>query len=468
MSILVRSMSLLCAVSFAQFAQAADHIFADSFELGSKIAQADVEQAFTDDTVWATLKTRCDNDLNDVINDIYAGFDWRQAAHDYGLCYNVGTLRGDPKAPIYSKKAIAMLKTLARSFPVISPRQNHQFLAFGNGTTKVFTLPMTPLPSTTVSVFSNPTAVKSLTYNAAGQVDVTQEFDSGAMYPILRISNSMAGATSNAAAEYTKEVDWHVSFRDQVNGDSQFNVLHWLGAHHPAGAFYISTIANQNDTAVSSGSFSVSGTTLTFTTAPAAGTALFVQYVGNDYTQTSNFYGGVESVKPDGPGYNMRAMSAGLAYGYDVMRSFARFHAGIARRILRRAERSARLVHRRRLRRPEPPPKSDRQLLDRGLSHQHRIYRLRDRFGKPPRAIRRRSETARASGDASDIRQDADLVARRIRPTRNVFGRHQSGHAAALRSVETPDQCRRCDGGSRAATGMDRESRARDHPRHQT
>ena len=279
-----------------------------------------MEQAFTDDTVWATLKTRCDNDLNDVINDIYAGFDWRQAAHDYGLCYNVGTLRGDPKAPIYSKKAIAMLKTLARSFPVIAPRQNHQFLAFGNGTTKVFTLPMTPLPSTTVSVFSNPTAVKSLTYKAAGQVDVTQEFDSGAMYPILRISNSMAGATSNAAAEYTKEVDWHVSFRDQVNGDSQFNVLHWLGAHHPAGTFYISTIANQNDTTISSGSFSVSGTTLTFTTAPAAGTALFVQYIANDYTQTSNFYGGVESVKPDGPGYNMRAMSAGLAYGYDVMR----------------------------------------------------------------------------------------------------------------------------------------------------
>jgi hypothetical protein len=313
-------MSLLCAVCVASFAHASDHIFADSFELGSKIAQADVEQAFTDDAVWATLKSRCDGDLNDVITDIYAGFDWRQAAHDFGLCYNVGSLRGDPKAPTYSKKAVAILKVLARSFPLIAPNQNHQFLAFGNGSTKVFTLPMTPLAGSSVSVFSNATAVTSFTYSSAGQPDVTQEFSSGALYPVLRISNSMAGATSNAAPEYIKETDWHVSLRDQVNGDSQFNVLHWLGSHHPAGTFYLSTIANEDDTAVSAGSYTVSGTTLTFTTAPAANTALFVQYLGSDYTQTSNFYGAVESVKPDGPGYNMRAMSAGLAYGYDVVR----------------------------------------------------------------------------------------------------------------------------------------------------
>ena len=323
MSILVRSMLLLCAVAALPLAQASDHIFADGFETGTKVSQADVEQAFTDDSVWAALKTRCDDDLNDVINDIYAGFDWRQAAHDFGLCYNVGTLRGDAKAPTYSKKAIAMLKTLARTFPVIAANQNHQFLAFGTGATKAFTLPMTPLAGTTVSVFTNPAAVTSFTYAAAGQPDVTQEFDSGALYPILRISSTMAGATSNAAAEYTKEIDWHVSFRDDTGSGSNFNVLHWLGSHHPAGKFYVSTTTNANDTPVSSGSFSVSGTTLTFTTAPAAGTAVFVQYVGDDYTQTSNFYGAVESVKPDGPGYNMRAMSAGLAYGYDVMRHSA-------------------------------------------------------------------------------------------------------------------------------------------------
>ena len=171
-------MSVLCAVCVASFAHASDHIFADSFEFGSKIAQADVEQAFTDDAVWATLKSRCDGDLNDVITDIYAGFDWRLAAHDFGLCYNVGSLRGDPKAPTYSKKAVAILKVLARSFPLIAPNQNHQFLAFGNGSTKVFTLPMAPLAGSSVSVFSNATAVTSFTYSSAGQPDVTQEFSS--------------------------------------------------------------------------------------------------------------------------------------------------------------------------------------------------------------------------------------------------------------------------------------------------
>src|ERR1700742_2344820 len=244
-------MLVLCAASaFSMPAQASDHIFADSFEFTTKVSLADVQQAFTDDSVWASLKSRCDDDLNNVITDIYAGFDWRQAAQDFGLCYNVGTLRGDPKAPTYSKKAVAILKTLARSFPLIAPNQNHQFLAFGNGTTKSFTLPMTPLAGTTVNVFSNQTSVATHTYSSTGLPDVTQEFSSGALYPVLRISNSMAGATSNAAAEYTKEVDWHVSLRDQVDGDSQFNVLHWLGSHHPTGAYYISTIKNEDDTAV--------------------------------------------------------------------------------------------------------------------------------------------------------------------------------------------------------------------------
>ena len=308
------------AVASSGAAQAADHIFADSFERISKVAQPDVEIAFADDTVWAGLKARCDADLDTLISDIYAGFDWRDAAHDYGLCYNVGVLRGDVKAPLYSKKALAIMKTLARTFPVIAPNQNHQFIGFGDGTTKTFTLPMTPLAGTTVHVYSNTAAVSAYTYTGPTQQDVTQAFDSGALYPVLRISTTMAGATSNAAPQFVKEVDWHVSFRDEVSGGSQFNVLHWLGGNHPAGTYYVATNLNANDTEFAAANFSVSGVTLTFTTAPAAGKPLYVQYLGADYTQTSNQMGGVESVKPDGPGYNMRAMNAGLAYGYDTVR----------------------------------------------------------------------------------------------------------------------------------------------------
>jgi Heparinase II/III-like protein len=310
--------ALVCAMPISSWA--VDHIFADGFEHFWKVSLPDVQTAATDNSVWTPLKARCDADLNSVIGDIYAGFDWRQAAQDYGLCYAAGTLRGDPNAPTYSKKAVAILKTLARTYPVIASNQNHQFLAFGDGTRKIFTLPMTPLTGTTVHVYSNNTAVSSFTYSGTTQVGVTPAFDSGTLYPVLRISNTLAGATSNNALEYTPEVDFHVSMRDLVSGSSVFNVLHWLGSTHPAGMYFVATNATATDTEITAGNFTVSGTTLTFTTAPAAGKSLFVQYLGSDYTQTSNLAGRVESVKPDGPGYNMRAMNVGLAYGYDTVR----------------------------------------------------------------------------------------------------------------------------------------------------
>jgi len=301
-------------------ASAADRLFFDGFDRIWKISQPDIEIALADADVWQALKQRCDADLDALVSDIYAGFDWRQAAQDYGLCYAVGTVRGDPAAPNYSKKAVAMLKTLTRTFPVIASNQNHQFLAFGDGVTTTFTLPMTPLAGSGVRVFSNTAAVNSFDYSGPTQEGVTDEFDSGALFPVLRISNTMAGATTNGAPEYAQEVDWHVSMRDDVDGNAAFNVLHWLGAHHPTGTYYVATNANADDTEISGGSFSVNGTTLSFAAAPATGTALYVEYVGTDYTQTSNFMGGVESVKPDGPGYNMRAMNVGLAYGYDTVR----------------------------------------------------------------------------------------------------------------------------------------------------
>ena len=320
----VRSDFMICSLMLALAASmpcmAADRVFVDGFDRFWKVSQPDIEIALADASVWNSLKQRCDSDLDSLIGDIYAGFDWRQAAQDYGLCYAVGSVRGLPEAPNYSRKTVAMLKTLARTFPVIAQNQNHQFLAFGDGTTTAFTLPMVPLDASTVRVFSNTAAVNSFAYTGPTQEGITEEFDSGALFPVLRISNTTAGATSNGAPDYVKEVDWHVSMRDDVNGNSEFNVLHWVGSNHPAGTYYVATTSNPNDTEISSGNFAVNGATLTFTTAPASGKALFVEYLGSDYTQTSNLMGGVESVKPDGPGYNMRAMNVGLAYGYDTVR----------------------------------------------------------------------------------------------------------------------------------------------------
>jgi hypothetical protein len=319
---LARSLALAMALGAAPL-HAADGIFANGFELQLiKIAEPDIEIAQADPDVWADVQGRCDADLNKVVSDIYAGFDWRQAAQDYGICYNVALRRGDPKAATYSKKAVAILKTLARTYPVIAANQNHQFLAFGDGTTKIFALPMPALVAgAKVRVFTNPAAVSSHTYSATPLPDITPDFDSGTLKPVLRIATTLGGATMNAPPQYVQETDYHVSMRDDDPSDTHFNVLHWLGANHPAGTYYVATNTNNSSTEIAAANVSVSGNNVVLTTAPAAGQAIFVQYLGTDYTQTSNFMGGVESVKPDGPGYNMRAMNVGLAYGYDAMRA---------------------------------------------------------------------------------------------------------------------------------------------------
>src|SRR6478609_3683262 len=83
---------------------AADGIFANGFETPvTKIAEPDIEIALADPSVWADVQGNCDANLNKVLSDIYAGFDWRQYAQDYGICYNVALRTGDPKAAAYSK-----------------------------------------------------------------------------------------------------------------------------------------------------------------------------------------------------------------------------------------------------------------------------------------------------------------------------------------------------------------------------
>jgi len=43
---------------------AADRVFADGFERFWKVSATDVAIASTDSTVWNSLKSRCDNDLD--------------------------------------------------------------------------------------------------------------------------------------------------------------------------------------------------------------------------------------------------------------------------------------------------------------------------------------------------------------------------------------------------------------------
>lgn len=63
---------------------------------------------------WTTIKKYCDDNLNKVIGADYAGWGWRTAVENYTAAYRV-TLPKDPTlAASYGKKAIAMMKVLAR------------------------------------------------------------------------------------------------------------------------------------------------------------------------------------------------------------------------------------------------------------------------------------------------------------------------------------------------------------------
>ena len=249
MSIFVRSMSLLCAVSVASFAHASDHIFADSFEFGTKISQADVEQAFTDDSVWATLKSRCDDDLNDVITDIYAGFDWRRRrARLRALLQRRHRCAAIRRRRRIRRKPIAILKVLARSFPVIAPNQNHQFLASATAHQGVHLADDAARGHQRERLFQRDRGHVLHLQPPPGSPTSRRNSSSGALYPILRISNSMAGATSNAAPEYTRKSTG--TFRSATSSTSTASSTCCIGsaAHHPAGKFYLSTIANEDDT----------------------------------------------------------------------------------------------------------------------------------------------------------------------------------------------------------------------------
>ena len=196
------------------------------------------------------------------------------------------------------------MKVLARHHMYGTPDASQELLALGDGSRRVFNLRMVPLPGRAVSVFLTPVTELPLTYN--GATATLPGFDA-----IVKISNSPGGA-----AAYIDEVDYHFSY---------YNTLQWLpGGSHPAqGAPYRVTVADQAFTPIPANNVTVNGTTLTLAQTPASNQAVFVSYIGTDYEQTGNHLGGVDSVKPDGPGYPMRTMCVGLAYAYDLMRQSA-------------------------------------------------------------------------------------------------------------------------------------------------
>ena len=257
---------------------------------------------------WNSIKKYCDDNLNLVIGPDYAGWGWRTAVENYSAAYRVTLPKDAVLAAKYGKKCLAMMKVLARHHNYGGP-DCAQLIGVGDGSTKTFTLSMTPLTVTAITVFFAPVSDTALTYN--GPTAQVSHFD-----PIVKISNTAGGPANYAPADYK------LLYRDGLN----IFVIRWLGSNHPStGATYHVFMTSGTGTAVTAGQFTVANNTVTFTTAPAAGQAVFARYIADNYDQTGNLLGGYSSVTPDGPGYQMRTFCPGLAYGFDLMFDFADF-----------------------------------------------------------------------------------------------------------------------------------------------
>ncbi|GHN00577.1 hypothetical protein WSM22_20660 [Cytophagales bacterium WSM2-2] len=263
---------------------------------------------------WTSIKNFCNTNLNTIIDPGYAGFDWKDALVNYATAYQV-VLQSDPTtADKYAKKALALMKVMAHHHNYGGPTDaggnyydGYQFIGFGDGATKTFPLPGTPLAGTQVQALFSPmnTITKKYTTNKI-QLD---DFE-----PLLKISNTATGGADYAPATY------QFLYRD---GSDTF-ILTWTGATHPAAnANYYITQPKGTSTKVANTQFTISGTNITFTTAPAATQAVFVRMIDAQYNQTGNNMGGLSAVQPDGPGYQMRTFNPALAYGIDLLYNYA-------------------------------------------------------------------------------------------------------------------------------------------------
>lgn len=270
-------------------------------------------------SAWSEIDQYCSDHLNSVVEPGWAGWDWRIAIENYARAYQVLKTSDPVLAEKYAKKTLALMKAAARHHNMGGPENHYslsicgQYIGLGNGAQTNFTLPFAPMSGSAVTVILSD--VQQVSYTYTSSKNIVGRFD-----PILKVSNTNQGAANYSSSDY------HLDFRQ----GSDIHVLNWLTGNHPAsGSTYYVTYYNGNDLTVNAANYSISGTTLTFTTAPAAGKAVFVRMIGADYEQTGNYLGGKNSVQPDGPGYQMRTFNPGLAFGFDLLYDYAGFTADL-------------------------------------------------------------------------------------------------------------------------------------------
>jgi PKD repeat protein len=290
---------------------------------------AGLRQKATNNTAqWQSFKSRLDGQLNVVIESggAYQG-DELSWIGDYALGYKTLQFKDPVTAAKYADKALALMRSAVQDFQKFG-EYGQQFIARGNGSTKVFTLPNTNIVASSLTVYKAPISVVAVT-RATG-TNRTDEVDGYVTY--IKVSNTSDGPTN-----YVEGTDW------RHNSDLPNELIDWSSAapgHLPAaGATYYVTEASSLNS--SSTSATLSGNTVTLSTAPTANEAVYVEYVygvhAADYStlafqQSSAGDGGLNSILID-DGFPSRYLGKFTAMGYDWLYGYPGFTAAFKSQI---------------------------------------------------------------------------------------------------------------------------------------
>jgi PKD repeat protein len=289
---------------------------------------AAVRQKATSNTPqWQTFKQRLDGQLTEIIESggAYQG-DELSWIGDYALGYKTLQFQDPVTAARYADKAIALMKSALNDFQKFG-EYGQQYLARGDGSTKVFTLPSTNIVASSLTVYKAPTSVMAVTRVGSGKTDTVDSY-----LTYIKVSN-----TSDGPADYREGTDW------RHNGDLPNNLIDWSAAqagHLPApGSTYYITVTSSLD--ARSTTASLSGNTVSLSTAPKTNEAVYVEYVygihAPDYSslafqQSSAGDGGFNSIMID-DGFTSRYLGKFTSMGYDWLYGYPGFNPTLKNQI---------------------------------------------------------------------------------------------------------------------------------------
>ncbi len=269
---------------------------------------------------WQSFKSRLDSQLNVVIESgaAYQG-DELSWIGDYALGYKALQFKDSVTANKYADKALALMRSALQDHQKFG-EYAQQYIARGDGSTKVFTLPNTNIIASSLTVSKAPISIVTVTRDTS--TNRTDEVDSYVTY--IKVSN-----TPDGPANYVEGTDWRHS------GDLPNYLIDWSIAapgHLPAaGATYYVTVASSLD-ALSTPA-TLSGNTVTLSTAPTVNEAVYVEYVygvhASNYStlafqQSSAGDGGLNSMMID-DGFPSRYLGKFTSMGYDWLYGYPGF-----------------------------------------------------------------------------------------------------------------------------------------------